>query len=92
MEEEDYWTKSDVKKFSFDDDDNRVCVALRLKKKTLMSLNNTFCPFQDFTLFARGDNKLFIDDSISEISYDLQPSTDIPMHLIISDQDLHTSI
>lgn len=24
MEEEDYWTKSDVKKFNFDEDDGRV--------------------------------------------------------------------
>lgn len=34
------------------------------------------------------DQKLFIDDNVSEISYELPPSNEIPLHLIISEQDL----
>lgn len=34
------------------------------------------------------DQKLFVDDNVSEISYELPPSNEIPLQLIISEQDL----
>lgn len=45
---------------------------------------------QDFTLLTHNDHKLITDDNVSEMSYELQPNTELPMHLIISDTDLHT--
>lgn len=36
----------------------------------------------------RNDQKLFLDDNVSEISYELPPSNEIPLHLIISEQEL----
>lgn len=36
----------------------------------------------------RHDQKLFIDDNVSEISYELPTNADVPLRLIISDDDL----
>lgn len=36
------------------------------------------------------DQKLFVDDNISEISYELPASTEVPLGLIIADKDLRT--
>lgn len=37
---------------------------------------------------SKHDKKLFVDDNISEISYELPTSAEIPLHLLISDDDL----
>lgn len=37
---------------------------------------------------TRQDQKLFVDDNVSEISYELPASTDIPLRFIISDENL----
>lgn len=43
--------------------------------------------FQGFV--TKQDQKLFVDDNVSEISYELPASLDIvPLRLIISDNDL----
>lgn len=42
--------------------------------------------FQGFV--TKQDQKLFVDDNVSEISYELPASLDVPLRLIISDNDL----
>lgn len=67
MDEEDYWNKSEIKTFDFDEDDHFETIQLT------------------------NDRKLFADESTSEVSYDHSydlPSSEIPLHLLISDVDL----
>lgn len=40
------------------------------------------------TVITKSDNKLMIDDNMSEISYEIQSTNDLPLHLLISDADL----
>lgn len=41
-----------------------------------------------FESINRQDRKLFVDDNVSEISYELPDSAESPLHLIISENDL----
>lgn len=85
MEGDDYWNKSENKAFSFDEDD-RVgecffwnSFNLKTKSGYIIRQNISNIP---------SDRKLFVDDNTSELSYDF-PTNDIPLHLIISDDDLN---
>lgn len=66
MDEEDYWNKSEIKTFDFDDDH-----------------------FE--TIQLTNDRKIFSDETTSEVSYELVPSNEIPIHLLISETDLRKS-
>lgn len=39
---------------------------------------------------TKHNQRLFADDNLSEISYEIPTTTDIPIQLIISDNDLRT--
>ncbi|XP_055302806.1 vacuolar protein sorting-associated protein 16B isoform X2 [Sitodiplosis mosellana] len=61
-DEEEFWNKSNIQSFSFDEDEKGFV--------------------------TKHDQKLFVDDNVSEISYELPASTEVPLRLIISDNDL----
>lgn len=83
--EDRYWTGTNVKSFNFDDEDK---VATDYKGS---SPNKQRFRFQGFVGGGHTDHKLFVDDNVSEISYELPESSEIPLQLIISDEDLKCS-
>lgn len=84
MESEDYWNKSENKAFSFDEDDRVMSSDSTQLFTTLKDIRN----YSQTILNIPTERKLFVDDNTSELSYDF-PSSDIPLHLIISDSDLN---
>lgn len=42
----------------------------------------------EFEPTSRHDRKLFVEDNVSEISYELSDCVESPLHLIISENDL----
>lgn len=81
-EEEEFWNKSNIQSFSFDEDE-KVSEYI-----TCNQLIQKYSNWQGFVI--KHDQKLFVDDNVSEISYELPASTEVPLHLIISDNDLRT--
>ncbi|KAG4076347.1 hypothetical protein HA402_005790 [Bradysia odoriphaga] len=88
MEGEDYWNKSENKAFSFDEDDRVICSVWFLNAWHQMTNEFPYLKFSQTILHIPTERKIFVDDNTSELNYDF-PSSDIPLHLIISDGDLN---
>lgn len=88
MEDEDFWNKSNIQSFSFDEDD-KVRYCLKISNNTNnQSTKPISILFLQCGFVTKHDQKLFVDDNISEISYELPASTEVPLGLIIADNDL----
>lgn len=87
MEGEDYWNNSENKAFSFDEDDRVYSNKTLFTDVRSSTINKSISSLQSI-LHSPTERKLFVDDNTSELSYDF-PTSDIPLHLIIPDDDLN---
>lgn len=84
MDEEDYWTMSESRAFSFDEDE----LVKKSQPKALSMLHSVLCtPQITERESSRGIHRVITDDNYSERSYE-SSSNEIPLSALISPQDL----